>query len=54
MIEVEAEHRKMLSPVHKMKRLLEMLTKQHAIGQVCEHIMTGQIGDLRLGAACDV
>src|SRR5215203_4892324 len=51
MIEVQAEHPKMLSPLRTMKRLLKMLTKQHAIGQICEHIMARQIGDLRLGAA---
>ena len=31
--------------------ILEMLTKQHPVGQVGEHVMAGQMRDLGLGAA---
>ena len=56
MVEIEIEHRELPAAADQRKLLLELLTQQHAIGQVGERIVVRQVRDplLRLLAFGDV
>src|SRR5579859_955255 len=49
-IEVEAQHRDDLAALHPLELVLQLLTQQHAIGQIGQSIVARHVRNLLLGA----
>ena len=50
MIEVETVHGAAAAQLSAAEGILEMLAKQHAVGQIGQHVVARQVRDLCLGA----
>ena len=45
LIEVEVEHRQTVAPADPLERLLQLLAKQHTVGQIGQGVVMRQVGD---------